>query len=331
MTPEEKKKKLKDLDAKLEKDHGKGCIMSMDPNAPIEPIPVIPTGSLGLDIALGVGGLPRGRMVEIFGMESSGKTTLCTHICIEAQKLGGSIAIIDAEHAYDLFYARDLGLDISDTNFRLSQPSSGEEALDIAETLMESGLFDVIVIDSVAALIPKAELEADMDQATIGLQARMMSKACRKLTGKLNKSKCTLIFINQLREKIGGYGNPNTTTGGNSLKFYASIRIELNKPGQIKEGEEVTGTRIKAKVVKNKVAPPFKFAEYDLIFGKGISKSGEVLDRAVDLEIVNKSGAWYSYEGNKLGQGRENTKQFLEDNPELFERIENQVREKLKN
>lgn len=330
MTPEEKKKKLKDFDSILEKKFGKGCIMSM--SGDIEPIPHIKTGSLGLDIALGIGGLPKGRIIEIYGGESAGKTTLCIHVCIEAQKEGGAVAFIDAEHAFDPTYAESIGLQLDEDSFRISQPSNGEEALEIAECLIDSGLFDVIVIDSVAALVPKSELEGDMGSSQMGVQARLMSQACRKLTAKLHKSNAILIFINQTRDKIGVmFGSPSTTTGGNALKFYSSVRIELSKKTQIKEGESVTGNQVKAKVIKNKVAPPFKEALYDIIFGEGISKSGEVLDKATDLDIVQKAGAWYSYEGNKLGQGRENTKQFLEDNPELFERIENQVREKLKN
>jgi recombination protein RecA len=291
-------------------------------------VPAISTGSLGLDIALGIGGLPRGRVVEIYGPESSGKTTLSMHCIAEAQKAGGIAAFIDAEHAFDKGYAEKLGIDTE--NLLISQPDNGEQALEIAEHLIRSGAIDIIVIDSVAALVPKAELEGDMGDSKMGLQARLMSQALRKLTGTINKTGCLCIFINQLRDKIGVmFGSPETTTGGNALKFYASVRLDIRRIGQIKESaDNITGNRTKVKVVKNKVAPPFKVIEFDIMYGEGISKVGELVDLGVELEIIKKSGSWFSYEANKLGQGRDSVKQILLDNPELFDKIEGQIRAK---
>lgn len=320
----EKMKALSTTMQMLEKQYGKGIIMKLGDKTP-EPIPVIPTGSISLDLALGVGGFPRGRVIEIFGPESSGKTTIALHAIAEAQKLGGIAAFIDAEHAFDRFYAQKLGINTDE--LLVSQPDYGEQALEIAENLIRSGAIDVIVIDSVAALIPKAELEGDMGDSKMGLQARLMSQALRKLTGAVAKTNCVCIFINQLRDKIGiSYGNPETTTGGNALKFYASIRMDIRKSTQIKEGENVLGNLTKVKIVKNKVAPPFKTVEFDIIYGEGISKIGEIIDLAVTLDIIKKSGAWYSYEGAKLGQGREAVRQVLKDNPELLNEIEQKIR-----
>ncbi len=314
--------KLKALQAamdKIEKNFGKGSIMKMGDEA-IEEIAVIPSGSIGLDSALGVGGYPRGRVIEIYGPESSGKTTLAIHAIAEAQKAGGIAAFIDAEHAFDRFYAEKLGVDVA--NLWISQPDSGEQALEIAEQLIRSSAIDIIVIDSVAALTPKAELEGDMGDSKMGLQARLMSQALRKMTGTINKTNTTCIFINQLRDKIGVmFGNPETTTGGNALKFYASVRLDIRKLGQIKDGEEAVGNQVRVKVVKNKVAPPFKKAEFDVIFGEGISRVGEIIDLGVDKGIVKKSGSWFSYNETKLGQGRESAKNTLRDNPELADEI----------
>ena len=321
----EKLKALQLTMDKLDKTYGKGTVMKLSDNKVVD-IPAISTGSLGLDIALGIGGLPRGRVVEIYGPESSGKTTLTMHCIAEAQKKGGMAAFIDAEHAFDRAYAQKLGIDTE--NLLISQPDNGEQALEIADHLIRSGAIDIIVIDSVAALVPKGELEGDMGDSKMGLQARLMSQALRKLTGTINKTGCTCIFINQLREKIGVmFGNPETTTGGNALKFYASVRLDIRRIGQIKESaDNITGNRTRVKVVKNKVAPPFKVVEFDIMYGEGISKVGEILDLGVDLNIVQKSGSWFSYDGNKLGQGRDGVKQILLDNPELMEEIETKIR-----
>ncbi|HOQ38481.1 MAG TPA: recombinase RecA [Acetivibrio sp.] len=321
----EKKKALEIALNQIEKQFGKGAVMKLGENTHMN-IETIPTGALGLDIALGVGGVPRGRVVEIFGPESSGKTTVALHIIAEAQKAGGEAAFIDAEHALDPVYAKNLGVNID--NLIVSQPDTGEQALEIAEALVRSGAIDVIVIDSVAALVPKAEIDGEMGDAHVGLQARLMSQALRKLSGVINKSKTTAIFINQLREKVGVmFGNPETTPGGRALKFYASVRLDVRRIESIKQGNEVVGSRTRVKVVKNKVAPPFKEAEFDIMYGQGISKEGNVLDVATNLDIINKSGAWYSYNGQKIGQGRENTKQFLKDNPDMLKEIENKIRE----
>jgi len=325
ISKEEKLKKLDLAIASISKQHGKDSVMKMG-DKPLEDIEVIPTGSLGLDIALGVGGYPRGRIIEIYGQESSGKTTLTLHAIAEAQKLGGLAAFIDVEHAFDPLYAENLGVDTKE--LVISQPSSGEQALEIADSLIKSHGVDIIVIDSVAALVPQAELEGAMGDSKLGLQARLMSQALRKLTASVSKSGCVCIFINQLREKIGVmFGNPNVTAGGNALKYYCSVRMEIYKGTQIKEGTDVLGTRSRVKIVKNKVAPPFTQCEFDVIYGKGVSKVGEILDVAVEKEIINKSGAWYSYNGDKLGQGREAVKVMLEDNPELLLQIEGKVRE----
>ena len=289
-------------------------------------VEAIPTGALGLDIALGIGGVPRGRIIEIFGPESSGKTTLALHIIAEAQKMNGEAAFIDAEHALDPVYAKHLGVDID--NLIVSQPDTGEQALEITESLVRSGALDVIVVDSVAALVPKAEIDGDMGDSHMGLQARLMSQALRKLAGAINKSKTVIIFINQLREKIGVmFGNPETTTGGRALKFYASVRLDIRKIENIKQDGEIVGNRARVKVVKNKVAPPFREAEFDIVYGKGISKEGNILDMAVNLDIIEKSGSWFSYNGEKIGQGRENVKQYLHNNPEVMEEVEKKVRE----
>lgn len=313
--------------AQIERQFGKGSIMRLGGGEQISDVPVIPTGALSLDIALGTGGVPRGRIVEIFGPESGGKTTLALHIVAEAQKQNGLAAFIDAEHALDVTYARKIGVNTDD--LLISQPDTGEQALEIAETLVRSGALDVLVVDSVAALVPKAELEGDMGDAQMGLQARLMSQALRKLTGSISKSKTTMIFINQLRMKIGVFfGNPETTTGGNALKFYATMRIDIRKMGAIKVGQDVIGFRTKVKVVKNKVAPPFRETEFDIIFGEGISKEGDLLDLAADCGIVEKSGAWYSYKGERLGQGRDNAKAVLVENKNILTEIEAAVREK---
>jgi recombination protein RecA len=314
---------------KIEKDHGKGTIMKMGDNK-IEEVPVISTGSLGLDLALGVGGFPRGRVIEIFGPESSGKTTLAIHAIAEAQRQGGIAASIDAEHAFDRFYAEKLGVDVE--NLLISQPDNGEQALEIADSLIRSSALDIVVIDSVAALTPKAEIEGDMGDSKMGLQARLMSQALRKLTGSINKTNTCCIFINQLRDKIGVmFGNPETTTGGNALKFYASIRLDIRKIGQLKEGDNVIGNQTRVKVVKNKVAPPFRKAEFDIMFGEGISHCGEIVDLGVEFGVVKKSGSWYSYGDTKLAQGRDATKELIRDNIELAAEIEEKIREAVKN
>lgn len=321
------KEKLKALQLtldKLDKTYGRGTVMKLGDN-PIEQLESISTGSLGLDIALGIGGLPKGRVVEIYGPESSGKTTLAIHAIAEAQRKGGIAAFIDAEHAFDKFYAKKLGVDVE--NLLISQPDNGEQALEIADNLIRSGAIDIIVIDSVAALVPKSEIEGEMGDSKMGLQARLMSQALRKLTGTINKTGCCCIFINQLREKIGVmFGNPETTTGGNALKFYASVRLDIRRTGQIKDSEEVSGNRVKVKIVKNKVAPPFRLAEFDIMYGKGISKSGEIVDLGVDYDIIKKSGSWFSYGDTKLGQGRDAVKQLIEDNPELMEELETKIK-----
>ncbi len=321
-----KQQKLKALTLtldKIDKDYGKGAIMRMGDSA-IEDVAAIPSGSISVDMALGVGGFPRGRVIEIYGPESSGKTTLAIHAIAEAQKAGGIAAFIDAEHAFDRFYAENLGVDIE--NLYISQPDDGEQALEITDHLIRSGAIDIIVIDSVAALTPRAEIEGEMGDSKMGLQARLMSQALRKLTANISKTKTTCIFINQLREKIGVmFGNPETTTGGNALKFYASVRIDIRRIGQIKDGDEVQGNRTRVKVVKNKLAPPFRKAEFDIMYGKGISRMGELIDLGVDNNIIKKSGSWFSYEDTKLGQGRDAVKLLLTDNPELAEQIETKL------
>lgn len=324
---QEKLKALKLTMEKIDKAYGKGTIMKLG-DTMIEPIEAISTGSLGLDLALGVGGLPKGRVIEIYGPESSGKTTLAIHAIAQSQKKGGIAAFIDAEHAFDKTYAQKLGADVE--NLLISQPDNGEQALEIADNLIRSGAIDILVIDSVAALVPRSEIEGEMGDSKMGLHARLMSQALRKLTATISKTGCCCIFINQLREKIGVmFGNPETTTGGNALKFYASVRLDIRRLGQIKDGDTVVGNHVKVKVVKNKVAPPFRFAEFDIMYGEGISKVGEIIDMGVDLNIVQKSGSWFSYDGNKLGQGRDAVKQLLLDNPELADEIEKKVREKV--
>ncbi len=321
----EKKKALEVAMSQIEKQFGKGSVMKLGEFKAME-IEAIPTGALSLDIALGIGGVPRGRIIEVFGPESSGKTTLALHIVAEAQKMGGEAAFIDAEHALDPVYAKKLGVDID--NLIVSQPDTGEQALEITESLVRSGALDVIVVDSVAALVPKAEIDGDMGDSHMGLQARLMSQALRKLAGAINKSKTVLIFINQLREKIGiMFGNPETTTGGRALKFYASVRMDIRKIENIKQDGEVKGNRVRVKVIKNKVAPPFREAEFDIVYGQGISKEGNILDMAVNLDIVEKAGSWFSYNGERIGQGRENVKRYLHENPEILEDIEEKVRE----
>ena len=328
MEKTEKFKALKLTMDKIDKDFGKGSVMMMNEKTNLE-IEVISTGSIGLDMALGIGGLPKGRVVEIYGPESSGKTTLAIHVIAEAQKKGGMCAFIDAEHAFDSVYAKKLGVDID--NLLISQPDYGEQALEIADRLILSGALDVVVIDSVAALVPKSELEGEMGDSKMGLQARLMSQALRKLTATIHKTNSCCIFINQLREKIGVmFGNPETTTGGNALKFYASVRLDIRRMTQIKDGDEAIGNHVKVKVVKNKVAPPFRLAEFDIIYGEGISKVGEIIDMGVELGIVQKSGSWFSYNSDKLGQGRESVKQLMLDNPEMAAEIEGKIRDKVK-
>ncbi len=325
----EREEKLKALDAALtqiERQYGKGAVMKLgDPSAQMN-VETVPTGSLSLDIALGLGGIPKGRIIEIYGPESSGKTTVTLHMIAEVQKRGGIAGFIDAEHALDPVYAKNIGVDVD--NLYISQPDNGEQALEITETMVRSGAIDIVVVDSVAALVPKAEIDGDMGDSHVGLQARLMSQALRKLTAVISKSNCTVIFINQLREKVGVmFGNPETTTGGRALKFYSSVRLDVRRIESLKQSGEVTGNRTRVKVVKNKIAPPFKEAEFDIMFGEGISQEGDILDLAANVNIVVKSGAWYAYEGNKIGQGRENAKQYLKDNPEICKEIENKVRE----
>jgi recombination protein RecA len=327
MESKEKLQALKLTLEKLDKAYGKGTVMKMG-DKPILESEVYSSGSIGLDIALGIGGLPKGRVVEIYGPESSGKTTLTLHLIAEVQKKGGTAAFIDAEHAFDAAYAQKLGVDTD--NLLISQPDCGEQALDIAEHLIRSGAIDVCVIDSVAALVPRSELEGDMGDSKMGLQARLMSQALRKLTGTISKTGCICVFINQLREKIGiVFGNPETTTGGNALKFYASIRLDIRRIGQLKDKEDLIGNRTKVKVVKNKVAPPFKTCEFDILYGEGISKLGEIIDMGVEYDVLQKSGSWYSYEGTKLGQGREGVKEILKDNPEMANEVEKKIRDKI--
>ena len=321
----ERKKALEMAMSQIEKQFGKGSVMKLGEFKAME-VEAIPTGALSLDIALGIGGVPRGRIIEIYGPESSGKTTLALHIIAEAQKMNGEAAFIDAEHALDPVYAKHLGVDID--NLLVSQPDTGEQALEITEALVRSGALDVVVVDSVAALVPKAEIDGDMGDSHMGLQARLMSQALRKLAGAINKSKTVLIFINQLREKIGVmFGNPETTTGGRALKFYASVRMDTRKIENIKQDGEITGSRARVKVVKNKVAPPFREAEFDIVYGKGISKEGNILDMAVNLDIIEKSGSWFSYDGNRIGQGRENVKRYLAENPDIMAEVEKKVRD----
>lgn len=325
----EREEKLKALDAALvqiEKQYGKGAVMKLgDPSVQMN-VETIPTGSLSLDLALGLGGIPKGRVVEIYGPESSGKTTVTLHMVAEVQKRGGIAGFIDAEHALDPAYAKNIGVDVD--NLYISQPDNGEQALEITETMVRSGAVDIVVVDSVAALVPKAEIDGDMGDSHVGLQARLMSQALRKLTAIISKSNCTVVFINQLREKVGVmFGSPETTTGGRALKFYSSVRLDVRRIESLKQSGEVIGNRTRVKVVKNKVAPPFKEAEFDIMFGEGISHVGDVLDLAAENNIINKSGAWYAYEGNKIGQGRENAKQYLKDNPAVCDEVENKVRE----
>jgi recombination protein RecA len=326
MANEDKLKALDAAIAQIEKQYGKGSVMKLGDAGKDMNIDVIPTGSLSLDIALGVGGIPRGRIIEVYGPESSGKTTVALHMVAEAQKMGGIAGFIDAEHALDPVYAENIGVDTE--NLYISQPDSGEQALEICETMVRSGAIDIIIVDSVAALVPKQEIDGDMGDSHMGLQARLMSQALRKLTGVINKSNCVVVFINQLREKLGVmFGNPETTTGGRALKFYASIRLDVRRQESLKQGGEIVGSHTKVKVVKNKVAPPFKNAEFDIMFGKGISKEGDILDLAADKDVIIKSGAWYSYNGEKIGQGRENAKKFLADNPDIMAEVDHKVRE----
>ena len=321
--------KIKALDvaiSQIEKQFGKGSVMKLGENVADMGVGSIPTGSLSLDIALGIGGIPKGRIIEIYGSESSGKTTLTLHMIAEAQKMGGIAGFVDAEHALDPEYARNIGVDID--NLYISQPDSGEQALEICETMVRSGAMDIVVVDSVAALVPKDEIEGNMGDSHMGLQARLMSQALRKLTGIISKTNCTVVFINQLREKIGVmFGNPETTTGGNALKFYASVRLDVRRIDKIQQSGQIIGNRTRVKVVKNKVAPPFKTAEFDIMFGKGISTTGDILDLAANLDIINKSGAWYAYNGEKIGQGRENAKLFLEQNPDICDGVDKKIRE----
>ncbi len=326
MENEDKKKALEAALSQIEKQYGKGTVMRLgDPGAQMQ-VETIPTGSISLDIALGQGGIPKGRIVEIYGPESSGKTTVTLHMIAEVQKRGGIAGFIDAEHALDPVYAKNIGVDID--NLYISQPDSGEQALEIAETMVRSGAIDIVVVDSVAALVPKAEIEGDMGDSHVGLQARLMSQALRKLTAVISKSNCVVVFINQLREKVGVmFGNPETTTGGRALKFYSSVRLDVRRIESIKQGGEVIGNRTRVKVVKNKVAPPFREAEFDIMFGEGISMVGDILDKATDANIINKSGAWFAYNGDKIGQGRENAKQYLKDNPAVLAEVEEKVRD----
>ena len=325
MINEEKQKALESALSHIEKQYGKGSVMKLGESGAHMQVETIPTGSLGLDIALGVGGVPKGRIVEIYGPESSGKTTVALHMVAEVQKRGGIAGFIDAEHALDPVYAKNIGVDID--NLYISQPDNGEQALEITETMVRSGAIDIVVVDSVAALVPKAEIDGDMGDSHVGLQARLMSQALRKLTAVISKSNCTVIFINQLREKVGVmFGNPETTTGGRALKFYSTIRLDVRRIESLKQAGEVVGNRTRVKVVKNKIAPPFKEAEFDIMFGEGISKVGDILDLAADINIVNKSGAWFAYEGNKIGQGRENAKNFLKENTKICDEIEKKVR-----
>ena len=325
MINEEKQKALEAALGHIEKQYGKGSVMKLGDSSSNMVVEAVPTGSLGLDIALGVGGVPKGRIVEIYGPESSGKTTVALHMVAEVQKRGGIAGFIDAEHALDPVYAKNIGVDIDD--LYISQPDNGEQALEITETMVRSGAVDIVIVDSVAALVPKAEIEGDMGDSHVGLHARLMSQALRKLTAAISRSNCVVIFINQLREKVGVmFGNPETTTGGRALKFYASVRLDVRRTETLKQGGEMVGNHVKVKVVKNKVAPPFKQAEFDIMFGTGISREGEILDLASECNVVNKSGAWYSYNGERIGQGRENVKIFLKDHPEICEEIEKQVR-----
>lgn len=325
MVNEEKQKALESALSHIEKQYGKGSVMKLGESGAHMQVETIPTGSLGLDIALGVGGVPKGRIVEIYGPESSGKTTVALHMVAEVQKRGGIAGFIDAEHALDPVYAKNIGVDID--NLYISQPDNGEQALEITETMVRSGALDIVIVDSVAALVPKAEIEGEMGDSHVGLHARLMSQALRKLTAVISRSNCVVIFINQLREKVGVmFGNPETTTGGRALKFYASVRLDVRRTETLKQGGEMVGNHVKVKVVKNKVAPPFKQAEFDIMFGTGISREGEILDLASECNVVNKSGAWYSYNGERIGQGRENVKIFLKDHPEICEEIEKQVR-----
>ena len=325
MINEEKQKALEAALGHIEKQYGKGSVMKLGDSSSKMVVEAVPTGSLGLDIALGVGGVPKGRIVEIYGPESSGKTTVALHMVAEVQKRGGIAGFIDAEHALDPVYAKNIGVDID--NLYISQPDNGEQALEITETMVRSGAVDIVIVDSVAALVPKAEIEGDMGDSHVGLHARLMSQALRKLTAAISRSNCVVIFINQLREKVGVmFGNPETTTGGRALKFYASVRLDVRRTETLKQGGEMVGNHVKVKVVKNKVAPPFKQAEFDIMFGTGISREGEILDLASECNVVNKSGAWYSYNGERIGQGRENVKIFLKDHPEICEEIEKQVR-----
>ena len=329
MEKSEKQAALESALTQIEKAYGKGSVMKLGDGNTNMFVETIPTGSLGLDIALGVGGIPKGRIIEVYGPESSGKTTVALHMVAEAQKLGGIAAFIDAEHALDPAYAEKIGVNINE--LYVSQPDNGEQALEITETMVRSGAIDIIIVDSVAALVPKGEIEGDMGDSHMGLQARLMSQGLRKLTGIVSKSNCIVIFINQLRDKIGVmFGSPETTTGGRALKFYASVRLDVRKVEQIKQGGDIIGTKTRIKVVKNKVAPPFKEAEFDIMYGLGISKSGEILDLGVASDVIEKGGAWYSYDGNKIGQGRENAKKFLLDNPDICEKVEAQIREKFK-
>lgn len=326
MAKEDKIRALESALAQIEKQYGKGSVMKLGDTSSHMNIETVPTGSISLDIALGLGGVPKGRIIEIYGPESSGKTTVALHMVAEVQKIGGIAGFIDAEHALDPVYAKNIGVDID--NLYISQPDNGEQALEITETMVRSGAVDIVIIDSVAALVPKAEIDGDMGDSHMGLQARLMSQALRKLTAVIGKSQCIVIFINQLREKIGVmFGNPETTTGGRALKFYASVRLDVRRIESLKQAGEVTGNRTRIKVVKNKIAPPFKEAEFDIMFGKGISKEGDILDLASEVDIINKSGAWYSYNDTKIGQGRENAKQYLAENPEIFEEVNAKVRE----